>query len=84
MNEQEIKKTFRPLLPKGYIDIIQKRLKEKGITKSRAYISYVCNPGKAQYNQDIIEVALNLAAEQKRKQTEHADLAKDLTTDEEI
>ena len=66
MDVQELKESFKPHLPKGFIDKIRKRLLVKGINRSRSYIGYVCDPKRLDYDDEIITEALDLAAEQKR------------------
>jgi len=67
MDEKGIKEKFRPYLPKGYVDILRKRLEAKGCTYSRSKIAYVCDPQRTDYVNEIIAEALDLAAEEIKK-----------------
>lgn len=78
MEVTSIKNQFRPLLPKGFVDIIRIRLAKRGISRSRSYIGDVCNPLKDSYESEIITEALNIAAEQKLIIDRHKELANQL------
>lgn len=70
MSEQKkIKEQFRDYLPYGFVTLIQARLREKfNRTLSRGKISQICNPSHDDWDDDVITIALDLAAEKQRKQ----------------
>ncbi|MBS7565121.1 hypothetical protein KHS38_11960 [Mucilaginibacter sp. Bleaf8] len=68
MDKKEIKKSLLGHLPRGFSSVIAKKIYEKtGKKPSASYISRVVNSETEFWNDDIIEEALGIAAEQKKK-----------------
>jgi hypothetical protein len=71
MNKQEIKNSFKGLLPRGFTSTIRQRVKDKtGISYSQSLISKVCDAEKTNWNADIITEALKLAQEENKAMIE--------------
>lgn len=58
---------IKPLLPYGWNALIRKALEKKGIKYTRQYISQVISDKTDHYNSDIIEVALDIAANEAKR-----------------
>lgn len=66
---KKIKEQFRDFLPYGFVSIIREKLKaDYGRDLSRGKISQVCNPEHKDWDDDVITIALNIAAEKQKRQ----------------